>query len=228
MKIAVFSDIHGNKYALNAIIESAKKEKVDKIICLGDIMGIGPNPKECLDIIMENEIEMLLGNHELYFLKGTDINENLCDGEKNHHKWIRNNLDKKYYNYLIKRPLKIEIDNMLFSHYIINDEKSSYPFYHFDIISNGEMFKMLINSNYKYIFIGHYHDAFELEYENKFIVDVGSSGCVKDKITSYILIDNGLYEKKYINYDRDSFVNDINNTIFPDKKYLTKTFFGVE
>ena len=68
MKIAVFTDIHGNYEALKVIIEDIQKEKINNIICLGDTIGIGPNPKECLDLIIENNISMTLGNHELYFL----------------------------------------------------------------------------------------------------------------------------------------------------------------
>lgn len=227
MKIVVFSDIHGNKYALSSIIESAKKEGAKRIICLGDVMGIGPDPKGCLELIIENNVEMILGNHELYYMKGTDINE-INDGEKAHHVWIKKNLDEKHLNYLKTRPLKIEIDDMLFSHYIINDEKSDYPFYHFDIIENGIMFEMLKNQEYKYSFIGHYHNAFELEYNDKFIVDVGSSGCVSDNTTTYVLIDNGTYQRKSITYDRESFIKELNSVDYPDKEFLQKTFFGVE
>lgn len=50
MKIAVFTDIHGNYEALKVIIEDIQKEKINNIICLGDTIGIGPNPKECLDL----------------------------------------------------------------------------------------------------------------------------------------------------------------------------------
>lgn len=64
-KIAVFSDIHGN---LQAILEDIKKEPIDSIICLGDVIGIGPNSKETLQLIEENKIEMILENHEIYFL----------------------------------------------------------------------------------------------------------------------------------------------------------------
>ncbi|MBR3661555.1 MAG: metallophosphoesterase family protein [Bacilli bacterium] len=59
MRIAIFSDIHGNKEALTAIIEDIKKENIDEVICLGDTIGIGPNPKECLDLIINNNIKMV-------------------------------------------------------------------------------------------------------------------------------------------------------------------------
>ena len=46
-----------------------ENEKINEIICLGDTIGIGPNPKECMDLIINNDIKMVLGNHELYYLK---------------------------------------------------------------------------------------------------------------------------------------------------------------
>ena len=69
MKIAIFSDIHGNLQALESIITDIKKNNYDEVICLGDVIAMGPNPKECLDLIICNNYKMLLGNHELYYLK---------------------------------------------------------------------------------------------------------------------------------------------------------------
>ena len=72
-KIAVFTDIHGNYEALKSIVGDIKKDNFDEVICLGDLTGIGPSPKECLDLVRKENIKLLLGNHELYQLKGTDI-----------------------------------------------------------------------------------------------------------------------------------------------------------
>ena len=63
-RIAVFSDIHGNREALTSILNDIKKENIDKIIYLGDVIGIGPKPKECLEIILNSNIETVTGNHE--------------------------------------------------------------------------------------------------------------------------------------------------------------------
>lgn len=82
-KIAIFSDIHGNLQALESIIKDIKEKQIDNVYCLGDVIGIGPNPKECLDIIIKNNINMVLGNHELYFLKGTNIDKSIEEDEKN-------------------------------------------------------------------------------------------------------------------------------------------------
>ena len=64
MKIAVFSDIHGNIEALNRVLEDIKREDVDKIYCLGDLVGYGPYPNEVIDVIRDNEIETVMGNYD--------------------------------------------------------------------------------------------------------------------------------------------------------------------
>jgi predicted phosphodiesterase len=49
MNIAVISDIHGNIFALKAVLEDIKNRNVDTIICLGDLVGYGPFPNEVID-----------------------------------------------------------------------------------------------------------------------------------------------------------------------------------
>ena len=63
MRRAVLSDIHGNLEALTAVLEDVKTQSVDEIYCLGDVIGYGPNPCECLDIVMKMDV-CILGNHD--------------------------------------------------------------------------------------------------------------------------------------------------------------------
>lgn len=64
MKRALISDIHGNFEALSAVLELIKTLNVDEIICLGDIIGYGPDPIRCLDLVMANCHRTILGNHD--------------------------------------------------------------------------------------------------------------------------------------------------------------------
>ncbi len=64
MRTAVISDIHSNLEALNAVLEHIDQQGVDKIICLGDILGYGPNPKECAQLVAERCEWSLMGNHD--------------------------------------------------------------------------------------------------------------------------------------------------------------------
>ena len=76
MKIGVISDIHSNIVALNKILNEFEKIKVDKIICCGDIIGIGANPEETVKTLMQKKDILIAvrGNHEQYLLKGLPKN----------------------------------------------------------------------------------------------------------------------------------------------------------
>ena len=53
MRTAVISDIHGNLEALQVVLASIDQRGVDRIVCLGDVLGYGPNPVECVDLVAE-------------------------------------------------------------------------------------------------------------------------------------------------------------------------------
>ena len=62
--IAVISDIHGNKEAFEAVLRASSSQGVDDIWCLGDIVGYGPDPKDCVDLVQKNCSLLLMGNHD--------------------------------------------------------------------------------------------------------------------------------------------------------------------
>ncbi len=64
MRTAVISDIHGNLEAFQTVLADIDERNIDRIICLGDILGYGPNPVECVDIVAERCEWALLGNHD--------------------------------------------------------------------------------------------------------------------------------------------------------------------
>lgn len=63
MRTAILSDIHGNLAALNAVQEDLVGQNVDRIVCLGDVVGYGPDPRQCLDRVMNFDF-CILGNHD--------------------------------------------------------------------------------------------------------------------------------------------------------------------
>ena len=64
MKRAIISDIHGNLEALQAVLEDIDRQRVDAIACLGDVVGYGPNPCECVKLVRDRCTLVLLGNHD--------------------------------------------------------------------------------------------------------------------------------------------------------------------
>src|SRR3990172_3261872 len=68
MPTALISDIHANLDALEVVLTDIQNRRLDKIICLGDILGYGPNPCECLDRVIQTCEWSLMGNHDFAVL----------------------------------------------------------------------------------------------------------------------------------------------------------------
>jgi diadenosine tetraphosphatase ApaH/serine/threonine PP2A family protein phosphatase len=64
VRTALISDVHANLDALNVVFDDIDQRTVDRIICLGDVLGYGPNPVECVDLIAEKCDWSLMGNHD--------------------------------------------------------------------------------------------------------------------------------------------------------------------
>lgn len=64
MKIATFSDIHGNLHALQAVLADMDQQGVDQIYCLGDLVGYGPYPNEVIALIRQRHIATVMGNYD--------------------------------------------------------------------------------------------------------------------------------------------------------------------
>ena len=95
-RLAIITDIHGNIEGLNAILKDIENKNIDEIICLGDTIDIGPNSKECIDKLIDNNIKMTLGNHELYLLRGTKIDPSINNIEEmEHYKWVKKSIIRK-------------------------------------------------------------------------------------------------------------------------------------
>src|SRR5262247_1755511 len=64
MRIGIFSDVHANIEAMNAVLDAFKSERIDKYVCIGDVVGYGASPNECADIIRKVAAFTILGNHD--------------------------------------------------------------------------------------------------------------------------------------------------------------------
>ncbi len=92
MRTAVISDIHGNLEALQAVLAHIDEQSVERIICLGDIIGYGPNPVECVDLVAERCDWALMGNHDFGVLY-EPTNFNLVAEQAAH--WTRVQFEKE-------------------------------------------------------------------------------------------------------------------------------------
>ena len=60
MRLLIISDIHGNKEALDAVMAVPH----DDVVCLGDLVDYGPSPGECIDLLIDQKIPVIMGNHD--------------------------------------------------------------------------------------------------------------------------------------------------------------------
>lgn len=74
MRYAILSDVHSNLEALEAVLRNVDKRKVKDVLFLGDAVGYGPNPNECIELLMARCKILLAGNHDWGVLGLTDIN----------------------------------------------------------------------------------------------------------------------------------------------------------
>lgn len=68
MPTAFISDIHSNFEALQTVLADIEQRGIEHVVCLGDIIGYGPNPRECIDLVIERCQWSLMGNHDFAVL----------------------------------------------------------------------------------------------------------------------------------------------------------------
>lgn len=155
MKYAIFSDIHGNLEALNAVLEVCRAQNVNAYLCLGDIVGYNANPKECLEIVRNlPDFVCVKGNHDEYASNG----EAGASGFNPHAKaavlWTQSQLSDEERQYLANLPMRENVDgpNITLIHATL-DNPAAWG-YIFDVYQAEDSFA---NQFTKYCFCGHSH-----------------------------------------------------------------------
>lgn len=70
-RVALISDIHGNALALEAVLKDIQRRGADRIVCLGDVATLGPQPRRTIALVRDHCAELITGNHEAYLLDPT-------------------------------------------------------------------------------------------------------------------------------------------------------------
>lgn len=122
MKIAVISDLHSNREALEAVFEHIQSLDVDRIFCLGDVVGYGPEPEFCVDLVRGHTELTLMGNHdEALFHDASDFNPHARGAieftrEKMRPRWYSSSEKKARWRWLEELPHTHEEGRFLFVH----------------------------------------------------------------------------------------------------------------
>ncbi|KAB2881391.1 metallophosphoesterase family protein [bacterium] len=186
MRIAVISDIHANLEALTKALNVIDDQKPDEIICLGDVVGYGPDPDQCIDIVRKRSNIILMGNHD-YAVTHTEATENFNPIAKEAVLWTREQISEDNLNFLSLLPYTHKLNDIYFVHSTPQEpEEWHYVFTWNDAMTQFDHFEE------KVCFIGHshvpqiyYHDtsttmSFSLSKETKYLINVGSIGQPRD------------------------------------------------
>jgi predicted phosphodiesterase len=220
---ALISDIHSNLEALDAVLADIAALKVETIYCLGDIVGYGPNPRECLERVMQFDI-CLLGNHDQ--AAQFDPRDFNAAAERAAF-WTRKEIDAPIRNrdaadlrweYLAERPLKHKEKDFLFVHGSPRNPLNEYIFP--EDVYNQRKMEAIFALVERYCFQGHTHnpgiftdrfefyspDEIDFAYEldgRKTLCNVGSVGQPRDRDwrACYVLLDGNNLQFRRVEYD---------------------------
>ena len=222
MKRAIISDIHGNFEALTAVMGRIGDINLDEIICLGDIIGYGPDPVKCLDTVIEHCQMTILGNHDQAAIFDP---EGFNPVAMKAIFWTRDQLEKdsgdlvqmdRRWDFLGDLPRRHDEGEFLFVHGSPRDATNEYVFP--ETIYEKDLLKLLMSRFEKLCFQGHTHipgvftesgsfiapeerdHFFRLDGE-KCMVNVGSVGQPRDgnPRSCFVVLDT---EEKTVEYHR--------------------------
>jgi len=103
MKIGILSDIHSNLEALEVGLKWLDEQAVDDMVCLGDVVGYGPDPNECCRIVRERVPVTLLGNHDAAVI-GAMSTQYYYDAARTAIQWTRRQLSDENIEWLYQLP----------------------------------------------------------------------------------------------------------------------------
>ena len=189
--IAVISDIHGNLEALEAVLEDVSQESVDQIICLGDVVGYGANPNECLERVRTEAVATILGNHDL---AACDLGqaENFNEVARSAIEWTAKALTAENRKVLAANPYEFVEGDVRYVHASPDDP----PAWHY-ILTEQEAWNAFEACEEPICFVGHSHvplrvflrggrlevveeDVVDVQLDDRALINVGSVGQPRD------------------------------------------------
>ncbi len=230
MRTAIVSDIHGNLEALQSVLRDIESQQCERILCLGDVVGYGPNPCECLDLVGQMNA-CVLGNHDYGALIDP---EGFSTAAEQAIFWTRKQLEcgkdrenaQRRLEFLARLPRTIMDGNFLYVHGSVRNPLNEYVFPE-DIFNRRKMEK-LFSMIQGYSFQGHthapgvftinmqFHRPDEIDHrfvltDEKVMINVGSVGQPRDGDwrSCYVIVDTTSIEFRRVEYDVETTVDKI-------------------
>jgi len=216
MKFAILSDIHANVDALQVVLQDTKAQGCTHYVCLGDIVGYGPNPRECLHLIQELKCPTVIGNHDEYCAKDhalTGFNPMAADGIK----WTREQLSEEEKQWLGNLKYVRDVDPFTIVHatldlpdrwaYVFDKlaAAASFNYQHTAVCFNGHTHIPIAFIRTPTGIQGGLYTKIKIEVARKYFINVGSIGQPRDRNpkTAYCTFDliNNIIELRRLDYD---------------------------
>jgi predicted phosphodiesterase len=208
MKIAIISDIHGNSEALQSVLTHIDDLGIAHTICLGDIVGYGASPNECVALLREQNITCLAGNHDKAVLGELSIDD-FSAMAKAGVLWTRSVISEENKKFLSGLEYQIELYNALFVH-SSPDKPQDFRY----LLSYGHAIESFKHLTAMLCFIGHTHrpvtfceDGIStvISPDKKYIVNVGSVGQPRDgdRRACFVAFDTDQYKIEHVRVEYD-------------------------
>ena len=245
MRLGIFSDIHANLEALQAVRSALANENIDKIFCAGDVVGYGASPNECVNLIRSITDEVVLGNHDaavsghMDYSYYYDAARNVLDLHsalltKQNHEWLEALPYSRHYN---------DIGVTLCHGSPVNEKEFNY------IFAPEQAYELLpfYDQLSPITFLGHSHlcrvfaltphtveeiadHSFQVTTDKKFIISVGSVGQPRDydNRASYTIYDTEtrIFQFKRVEYDIETSASKIFKAGM-ERNFGNRLFIGV-
>jgi predicted phosphodiesterase len=153
MRYAIICDVHGNLEAFEVVLAEIKRQKVDRILHLGDVVGYNSNPNECVELLMSENITSIMGNHDAAVC-GLDDPLWFNSAAKQAVMWTRGKLEPKYRDYLRGLPEQLVIDGEILLAHGSPETRDNYIL---DWMDAMRQFVVMEKQKLNICFFGHSH-----------------------------------------------------------------------
>lgn len=214
MRIAIISDIHGNKEALDAVLKDIDKRDISEIYCTGDLVGYGPDSDYVVEKIKELEIKTIMGNYDDAI--GNEKESCGCSYNPGRETevgdesitWTIKNTSKENKNFLKNLPKKMSFEMEDVSILLVHGSPLNYLLEYIKPNTEVKRLEEVANSFEEDIVInGHTHLSMHKSIKGKTIYNAGSVGRTKEgepKAVYLILdIEKGVFSHEFITVDYD-------------------------
>lgn len=252
---ALVSDIHGNLEAAEAVLQDLQRIGLKEIICLGDIVGYGPNPGECVDLAGEFAVT-LAGNHEEAMQKGP-LGFNTLAKESS--LWTRKQLRRPFlgfgrekkarWDFLSTLPLRHSLDGNLYVHasprdptqeYILRSDTESlfggvpeklvdiFRYFEHICFVGHTHYPGIITDEFRFYSVSDFDGCWTLKRGRKLIVNVGSVGQPRDgdNRACYVIHDGDRLYFKRVPYQVEATVEKIKKIVHLNDRNGERLLYG--